>query len=68
MDEFPQFRDTREQQFVQKLIDAFEEESEEKFSDAVFEYDRISRLNPFFTALVSEVKKQLVKGDEADLL
>jgi alpha-soluble NSF attachment protein len=68
MEEFPQFRDTREQQFVQKLIDAFEEESEEKFGDAVFEFDRISRLNPWFTALVAEVKKQLVKGDEADLL
>lgn len=65
-EEFPQFRDTREQQFVGKLVEAMKEENEEKFADAVFEFDRISRLAPFFSALIAEVKKQLNK--EADLL
>ena len=67
MDEFPAFRDTREQQFCAQIIAAREEDEEEQFSDAVFAYDKISRLNAWFTSLISEVKKQFHK-DGADSL
>jgi len=66
--EFPAFVGTREQQFIQKLIDAKEADEVEKFEDAVFEFDRISKLNPWQSAILVQVKKQFEVSAADDLM
>ncbi|CAG5135740.1 unnamed protein product [Candidula unifasciata] len=56
---FPAFADARECKLVKKLLQAVEDDSVDQFTEALKEFDSISRLDPFLTTLLLRVKKQL---------
>lgn len=59
------FRDSRESKFLKQLVAAVEEESGDAFTNAIKEYDTISRLDNWCVKLLSKVKKGV--EDEPDL-
>ncbi|KAF6288623.1 NSF attachment protein alpha [Rhinolophus ferrumequinum] len=63
---FPAFSDSRECKLMKKLIDAHEEQNVESYTEAVKEYDSISRLDQWLTTMLLRVKKT-IQGDEEDL-
>uniref|UniRef100_A0A8C3UV07 NSF attachment protein alpha n=2 Tax=Catharus ustulatus TaxID=91951 RepID=A0A8C3UV07_CATUS len=63
---FPAFSDCRECKLLKKLLDAHEEQNVDAFTDAVREFDSISRLEPALTALLLRVKRS-IPGEEQDL-
>uniref|UniRef100_A0A672K3K5 Alpha-soluble NSF attachment protein n=1 Tax=Sinocyclocheilus grahami TaxID=75366 RepID=A0A672K3K5_SINGR len=64
---FPAFSDSRECKLVKKLLDAFEEQNLDAYTDAVRqEYDTISRLDQWLTTMLLRIKKSL-QDDESDL-
>ncbi|XP_026086061.1 alpha-soluble NSF attachment protein-like [Carassius auratus] len=63
---FPAFSDSRECKLVKKLLDAFEEQNVDAYTDAVKEYDTISRLDQWLTTMLLRIKKAL-QDDESDL-
>uniref|UniRef100_A0A8C1E3Z7 N-ethylmaleimide-sensitive factor attachment protein, alpha b n=1 Tax=Cyprinus carpio carpio TaxID=630221 RepID=A0A8C1E3Z7_CYPCA len=63
---FPAFSDSRECKLVKKLLDAFEEQNLDAYTDAVKEYDTISRLDQWLTTMLLRIKKSL-QDDESDL-
>ena len=60
---FPQFADARECKLVKKLMDAVEEENADAFTDAVKEYDSISRLDQWTTTMLLRIKKNVSDED-----
>ena len=62
---FPAFADSRECKLVKTLMQKLEEQDVDAFSEAVQEYDSISRLDPWFTNILLRIKKTI--SDEADL-
>ncbi|CAI4222621.1 unnamed protein product [Auanema sp. JU1783] len=66
-DAAPSFAQSRESKFISELINALGEEDEEKFTEAVKNYDKISRLDAWHTSLLVKVKKAINKEDEDDL-
>lgn len=62
------FADSREGKFARSLVDAVEGLDVEGFSTACFEYDRISKLNPWQTAILVKIKRSIDEGgdDEED--
>lgn len=58
-DMFPAFSDSRECKLIKKLLSACEEENVDAFTDALREFDSISRLDKNLTAMLLKVKKQL---------
>uniref|UniRef100_A0A4W3GT12 N-ethylmaleimide-sensitive factor attachment protein, alpha b n=1 Tax=Callorhinchus milii TaxID=7868 RepID=A0A4W3GT12_CALMI len=63
---FPAFSDSRECKLVKKLLDACEEQNVEGYTDAVKEYDSISRLDQWLTTMLLRIKKT-IQGEESDL-
>ncbi|XP_034383367.1 N-ethylmaleimide-sensitive factor attachment protein, beta b isoform X2 [Cyclopterus lumpus] len=63
---FPAFSDSRECKLLKKLLDAHEEQNCDAFTEAVKEFDAISRLDQWHTALLLRIKKT-IQGDEGDL-
>uniref|UniRef100_A0AAQ4S2Z0 N-ethylmaleimide-sensitive factor attachment protein, beta b n=1 Tax=Gasterosteus aculeatus aculeatus TaxID=481459 RepID=A0AAQ4S2Z0_GASAC len=63
---FPAFSDSRECKLLKKLLDAHEEQNSEAFTEAVKEFDSISRLDQWHTTLLLRIKKT-IQGDEGDL-
>jgi alpha-soluble NSF attachment protein len=63
---FPAFQDTRECKLLKKINEAFEEENVEAFTEAVKEYDAISRLDQWYTAILLKIKKSM-SGEEEEL-
>uniref|UniRef100_A0A3Q3GV52 NSF attachment protein beta n=1 Tax=Labrus bergylta TaxID=56723 RepID=A0A3Q3GV52_9LABR len=63
---FPAFSDSRECKLLKKLLDAHEEQNSEGFTEAVKEFDSISRLDQWHTTLLLRIKKSIA-GDEGDL-
>uniref|UniRef100_UPI003AACCD20 N-ethylmaleimide-sensitive factor attachment protein, beta b isoform X3 n=1 Tax=Centroberyx gerrardi TaxID=166262 RepID=UPI003AACCD20 len=63
---FPAFSDSRECKLLKKLLEAHEEQNSEAFTDAVKEFDSISRLDQWHTTLLLRIKKT-IQGDEGDL-
>ncbi|CAD5118496.1 DgyrCDS7193 [Dimorphilus gyrociliatus] len=61
----PSFADKREAKLLKKLIEAIEDSNPDNFADAVKEYDSISRLDQWYTAILLKIKKG-IEGD-ADL-
>mmetsp|Transcript_44279 Transcript_44279/g.139694 ORF Transcript_44279/g.139694 Transcript_44279/m.139694 type:complete len:268 (-) Transcript_44279:190-993(-) len=57
------FSDTRECKLLQDLGEAYEEQDVEKFTNAVFEFDQISKLDKWKTSLLLKVKNQLKESD-----
>lgn len=60
---FPQFADARECKLVQKIMAALEEENADAFTDAVKEYDSISRLDQWTTTILLRIKKNVSEED-----
>lgn len=64
-DMYPAFQDTRECKLVRALIVAQEEQNAESFTEAVKEYDSISRLDQWLTTILLRIKKGM--NEEPDL-
>uniref|UniRef100_A0A7N8WLX0 N-ethylmaleimide-sensitive factor attachment protein, alpha b n=1 Tax=Mastacembelus armatus TaxID=205130 RepID=A0A7N8WLX0_9TELE len=63
---FPAFSDSRECKLLKKLLDAYEEQNVEAYTDSVKEYDTISRLDQWLTTMLLRIKKT-IQEDESDL-
>ena len=64
-DQYPAFTDSREAKLIKTLTQEIENQDVEAFTEAVKQYDSISRLDSWHTTLLLKVKKQL--GDTDDL-
>ncbi len=53
------FPSTREAKFVTVLLDALDEGDEEAFSTAVYEFDQVTKLDNWKTAMLLKIKKGL---------
>lgn len=60
------FRESREGRFVSQLIECVEGMDAEGLASACFEYDRISKLDPWKTSILLAVRKFLEGGDLDD--
>jgi len=63
-EQYPAFGDSREAKLIKALGVTLEEQDVEAFTEAVKEYDSISRLDPWFTTLLIRVKKQIPVEDD----
>ncbi|KAK3563730.1 hypothetical protein QTP86_034454 [Hemibagrus guttatus] len=63
---FPAFSDSRECKLLKKLLEAHEEQNNEAFTEAVKEFDSISRLDQWQTTMLLRIKKT-IQGDGDDL-
>lgn len=61
---FPSFADSRESKLVKALLEKVEEQDVDGFTEAVTEYDSISRLDQWFTTILLRIKKQVVSGED----
>lgn len=52
--------------FPQKLLEAHEEQNSEAFTEAVKEFDSVSRLDQWLTTMLLRIKKT-IQGDAGDL-
>lgn len=62
---YPAFADSREYKFLKSLILHTEEQNVDGFTDAVKDYDSISRLDPWYTTMLLRIKKNV--ADKPDL-
>ncbi|XP_054723075.1 alpha-soluble NSF attachment protein-like [Uloborus diversus] len=60
----PSFHDSRECKFVMTLIEKLEEQDIDGFTDAVKEYDSISRLDSWYTTILLRIKKTLQESPD----
>lgn len=60
------FGDSREGKFARSLTEAVEGFDVEGFSTACYEFDRISKLNPWQTAILVKIKRSIDEGGEDD--
>jgi alpha-soluble NSF attachment protein len=51
------FPSTREAKFVTALLDALDEGNEEAFTSVVFEYDHVTKLDNWKTAILLKIKR-----------
>uniref|UniRef100_A0AAQ5ZW99 NSF attachment protein beta n=1 Tax=Amphiprion ocellaris TaxID=80972 RepID=A0AAQ5ZW99_AMPOC len=63
---FPAFTDSRELKLLKKLLEAHEEQNSEAFTEAVKEFDSVSRLDQWLTTMLLRIKKT-IQGDAGDL-
>lgn len=62
---YPAFTDSREHKLLKNLMQHLEEQNVDGFTDAVKEYDSISRLDQWYTTILLRIKKQV--ADQTDL-
>jgi alpha-soluble NSF attachment protein len=55
----PTFAGTREYNLVVKLLEALENESAEEFSQALADFDKMTKLDEWKTSLLLRVKKSI---------
>ncbi|CAL1275692.1 unnamed protein product [Larinioides sclopetarius] len=60
----PSFHDSRECKFVQTLLEKVEEQDVDGFTDAVKEYDSISRLDSWYTNILLRIKKTISENPD----
>lgn len=60
------FGDSREGKFGRALVEAIEGMDVEDFSTACFEFDRISKLNPWQTSILVKIKRTIDGGGDGD--
>ncbi|CAL8465428.1 g4964 [Coccomyxa elongata] len=60
------FSSSREGKFVKDLVEAFEAGDAERYTDAIAEYDSMTRLDAWKTTLLLRGKKRLQSNDEHD--
>ena len=56
---YPAFADSRECKLLKVLMEKLEEQDVDGFTDAVAEYDSISRLDQWFTNILLKIKKTI---------
>ena len=56
------FADAREGKFAKQLVECVEKFDREGFATACFEYDRISKLDPWKTSMLVKVKRSIEDG------
>ncbi|CAG9855465.1 unnamed protein product [Phyllotreta striolata] len=56
---YPAFQDSREYKLLKTLMEHIEEQNVDGYTDAVNDYDSISRLDPWYTTILLRIKKQL---------
>uniref|UniRef100_A0A8C4R141 N-ethylmaleimide-sensitive factor attachment protein, alpha a n=1 Tax=Eptatretus burgeri TaxID=7764 RepID=A0A8C4R141_EPTBU len=61
---FPAFSDSRECKLLKKLLDAHEEQNVESYTDAVKDYDSISRLDQWLTTMLLRIKKTIQGAED----
>lgn len=62
---------SREGKLLADLVAAFKDGNSEAFTDAVYNYDQISKLDPWKTSVLLKIKNQLTGpagGGEGDML
>ncbi|PNF40615.1 Alpha-soluble NSF attachment protein [Cryptotermes secundus] len=62
---YPAFQDSREYKLLRVLIDHMEEQNVDGFTEAVKDYDSISRLDQWYTTILLRIKKRV--EDNPDL-
>lgn len=62
-DLFPQFADARECKLLKSLVQSCEDEDVDAFTDAIKDYDSISRLDQWNTTMLLRVKKRISQDD-----
>lgn len=60
------FGDSREGKFANALIEAVKSYDVEEFSTSCYEFDRISKLNPWQTSILVKVKRSIDDGGDVD--
>jgi len=60
------FGDSREGKFANSLIEAVKGYDVEEFATTCFEFDRISKLNPWQTSILVKVKRSIDEGGDGD--
>jgi len=63
-EQYPAFADTREAKLIKTLCAEIENQDIEAFTEAVKQFDSISRLDTWYTTLLLRVKKGLSDGDD----
>ncbi|XP_051981620.1 alpha-soluble NSF attachment protein-like [Xyrauchen texanus] len=63
---FPAFSDARECKLLKKLLDAYEEQNIDAYTEAIKEFDSITRLDQWQIAMLLRIKKT-IQDDENDL-
>ncbi|KAF4073177.1 hypothetical protein AMELA_G00255960 [Ameiurus melas] len=63
---FPAFSDARECKLLKKLLDAHEAQDVDAYTNAVKEFDSITRLDQWYTCMLLRIKKN-IQEDENDL-
>lgn len=58
---YPAFTDSREHKLLKTLMQHVEEQNVDGFTDAVKEYDSISRLDQWYTTILLRIKKQVAE-------
>lgn len=58
---FPAFTDSRESKLLKTLMQHVEEQNVDGFTEAVKEYDSISRLDQWYTAILLRIKKKMAE-------
>ncbi|KAL9864757.1 beta-soluble NSF attachment protein isoform 2-T2 [Geothlypis trichas] len=64
---FPAFTDSRECKLLKKLLEAHEEQNSEAYTEAVKEFDSISRLDQWLTTMLLRIKKTIQGEGDGDL-
>ena len=64
----PGFHGSREHLLLTGIIDAIKKNDTNAYSQAVFDYDQIKRLDKWFTEVLLIMKKRLDEGEEEDIL
>ncbi|XP_063060119.1 N-ethylmaleimide-sensitive factor attachment protein, alpha a [Engraulis encrasicolus] len=63
---FPAFSDSRECKLLKKLLDAHDEQNVDAYTDAIKEFDTITRLDQWQTTMLLRIKKT-IQDEESDL-
>jgi len=66
-DQFPAFETSKECKFMDKILPFFEERDADSFSDAVFDYDNMYKLDKWKMELLHRAKKAIMGDEEVDL-
>jgi len=53
------FLSTREAKFITALLGALEEGNDEAFTNAVYEYDQVTKLDNWKTAILLKIKRSI---------
>jgi alpha-soluble NSF attachment protein len=60
----PQFAGQREYMLLTDLTEAVEAKSQEQFTDKLFQFDQINKLDPWKTTLLVRVKNSIEEADD----